>query len=120
MDMQSIKNSIEAAYENHGYCFGIRAMTGVQTAEVGSILPNSYHWEDGVSTGNEIDGTCAIGFDVEFGEIESEQHFLKMVELVKNTYSGQVVVICGSQNIDEPHNDQDEVVIKNAKVISII
>ena len=116
-----ISKVIEKAYDAGASDFGIRAMTGGKVVAVGESLENSYHWEDGISTGVEIDGTCAIGFRVELGEID-QASFEKAVAAIKDYADDgvQVVVIAGNLNIDECFNDHGEVVIKDAVCVAVL
>ena len=105
--------------------YGLRVMTKFnpkdQTVNVGDLLGNSYHWVDGCSTGEAIDGTCAIFLDVDDfdGEVLNFDAAVKLAEQYKND-DEQVVIVGGDLSIDEVFNDKNEIVIKNAEVIDIL
>lgn len=119
---EQIKNAIEKTYDQGIYSFGVRAMTGGSKVEVGEDVNPSYHWEDGENTGEQMSGTSAIGFEVDFGEVESEKRFNKAVEKVIKLYGSgeQIVIIAGQQDLDEVHNDPGEIVIVDAVCIAVI
>lgn len=113
-----IKAAIESSYNNGVSAFGIRRMTGGIIAQVGDDVAPSFTWEDGEQTDEELGGTSAIGFDVEFGEAD-EESFAEAMSLM-DQYEGQLVIIAGDQNLDAIHNDCGEIVIAEAVVIAVL
>jgi hypothetical protein len=119
MNASEIKTIIEANNNEYGY-FGIRAMmqnplTGEnQIVEVDDILQNSYVWEDGETTGEELNGTCALklNYDAELSEID---YTLKNV----NVYSWNVkqFVLLGASRADYG-TDANEIILENAVVLA--
>lgn len=123
IDFDQLNQVIEQAYDAGIYGFGIRAMKGGVVVKVGDELENSYHWEDGEFTDEQIDGTCAIGVDVDFGELEDTEYFLEQLAEVKKTYGGngeQIVLIAGHQNLDEAHMDNGEIILSDATCIAVL
>ena len=79
--------------------------------QVGDILAPSYHWEDGETTDWVLNGTS--GCEV------STENFDKMYCRFIEEYGslGNVVLIAG--NYYEYGMDNDEVIIRDAKVIAV-
>ena len=79
--------------------------------EVGDILESSYVWEDGETTDEVLNGTS--GCEV------NAKNFDKMYSRFMKEYGslGNVVLIAG--NYYEYGMDDDEVIIRDAKVIAV-
>ena len=103
---EAIKNIIARAEEiKDEYCFdfiGVRVQENEFTE--GEILDNSYVWVDGESTGEELDGTCAVNIDD--------------AELANNYFGDHVAIIAG--NCGEYGQDLGEIIIRRAEVIEVI
>lgn len=105
--------------------YGLRVMTRFnckhEVVNVGDFIGNSYHWVDGCSSGDAIDGTCAIFLDVDGfdGEVINFDAAVKLAEQYKHD-DEQVVIVGGDLSIDEVFNDTNEIVIKNAEVLEIL
>lgn len=119
---EQIKKAIMEAYDKGIYSFGVRAMTGGESVRVGEYLDPSYHWEDGSATDEQMSGTSAIVFHVEFGEVDEDEFNAVIQKTIKTYGSGdeQIVIIAGQQDLDEVHNDESEIIIMDAKCIGVI
>lgn len=98
---------------------GIRVVHGQAPVKVGDLLPASYRWEDGESTGEELRGTSAIlvGNGC-LGANEAEiRRALRIFESYRGLH-GQIVLISGeSQGAGE---DVGEIIIDKARVIEVL
>ena len=76
--------------------------------ELGTIDHVSHRWDDGVDTGEELDGICTLS--------------VKALPRLRNLLSGyigeHVAIICG--NYAEYGEDDGEIIIRDAEVVSII
>jgi hypothetical protein len=93
--------------------YGIRWIHDSDPVSVGDSLPNSYRWEDGESTGEELNGTSAIectADDAERGLIQ-----------IKDSYAskGDQIVLIGG-NSREWGEDDGEILIKDAVVLAVV
>jgi hypothetical protein len=120
VNASEIQNEIERNHMKYNY-FGIRSMTpspitGKETSvKVGEGLPNSYHWDDGDTTGVEINGVCAIGINID-SDVREIEKALKSV----SKYDGDQIVLIGAYGKDYG-DDDGEVILRNcATVIAII
>ena len=127
MTIEEIRNFITKA--EYGY-IGIRADS--RDYQIGDVMDNSHqlfqdpqytdfgHTEllypyisegpySGFYDAGELDGTCALSV--------SENNIEKMLEVVKN-YGEKIYLIGG--NSMECGNDEDEIIIRNAKVIAVL
>lgn len=127
MKVEEIRNLISGAEYNY---IGIRADS--RDYQIGDVMDNSHQlFQDpqytdfectellypyisegpysGFYDAGELDGTCAL-------EI-SENNIEKMLEAVKN-YGEKIYLIGG--NSMECGNDEDEIIIRNAKVIAAL
>ena len=78
---------------------------------VGDIAPNSYQWEGGEPTDEELCGTCAvtledIGFDGALEQIDSYR------------YVDGLLVLIGSEYHPVPGFDEHEIVLRDAAVLA--
>ena len=119
MNVQQIFDTIqeESVYIQY---FGLRALTQnsetgeFETAEVGGNVKNSYIWNDGDNTGEEIDGVSAIRIN-EADTDEIEQAIREMQPYLTNA---KQVVLLGSDEAN-PGDDHHERIMKNAKVLAV-
>ena len=111
MNAKQIKKIIENNKYEYNY-FGLRAMTRdpmtgkyPKQLGVGDETDNSYAWEDGEPTEDELNGTCALGIDrdAEADEIEAAIKNLRM-------YDAKQVVLIGSRYQDYG-SDEGEVIM---------
>lgn len=112
---------IEAAYDNGFFDFGLRVMTGCVDVQEGSEIENSYHWEDGNITEDQMSGVSTVGFEADFGEVD-EESFNKALSLIDQykEYGAKMVIVGGNHNADEIHNDEGEKVISNAVCVAVL
>jgi hypothetical protein len=99
--------------ENPGYeFFGIRADD--RAFEVGQMLPNSFVWDDGVKTDEELDGTCAIRLYDYWTEKYNEN-----AESQASEYPFDNVYLIAAKSAQEG-NDRNELVMFEAVVVEIL
>lgn len=116
MNANEVYEIIQNNRSNYNY-FGLRSMTPNYytnddvTAKIGDMPRNSYHWDDGESTGVEINGVCALGIDMDDEPAKIE----KVIESLKS-YHGKQVVLIGSFGIDYGE-DQGEIIMRNGETI---
>lgn len=100
---------------------GLRVMTGGAKIEVGDALDNSFVWEDGDCTTEQLDGACALDLEFDGWDID-EERFNKMMDQAKQyallSNDEQIVIIGGDESYEG--NDPDEVVILDAECIAVI
>lgn len=119
MNASEIKNIIETNNAEYGY-FGIRAMmqnplTGKnQIVAVDDILDNSYAWEDGETTDEELPGTCAIKLNYD-AEIEAIESALKNIKVY--SWNVKQFVLLGANSADYG-TDANEIILENAVVLA--
>ena len=82
--------------------------------QVGDSLPNSYEWVDGLTTSDELDGTCALMIDFDGFDVGYIEDSIKELAPYKPLGS-QVVLIGGSGSYQGA--DDGETVISNAVVL---
>jgi hypothetical protein len=96
--IEEIKDECEYEY------IGIRIQEEKFTE--GEILDNSYVWDDGECTDEELDGTCAINLDDAKLALE-------------NGYFGEHVAVIAGNN-REWGKDKGEIIIREATVIEVL
>ena len=124
MNAQQIFDIIqeESAYIQY---FGLRALTQnsetgeFETAEIGGTVKNSYVWNDGDNTGEEIDGACAIKInEADTRKADTDEIEQAIREMRPYIANAKQVVLLGSDEA-EPGEDYHERIMKNAKVLAI-
>ena len=104
--------------------YGLRVMTvnplsnKKEIVNVGDTLGNSFDWADGLTTENELDGTCAVNIDNPWGELEADDIECALQTIKDYGSEGQLVLIGG--NNAEYGQDQYEIIINNAVVLAIV
>ena len=95
---------------------GLRVMTnhgnGTDVPKVGDVLPNSYRWDDGESTGEELDGTSSI--HVYKRSITPDV----LARIRAYAANGKHLVLVGGSDA-RAGEDQGEAVIPQAKVLAV-
>ena len=85
-------------------------------------LDCSYNWEDSESTGEQLNGTCALGIT----EYDSEHDLMNIYKRALNMYAkcnGTNTVLLIADNTYEYGNDDGEIILGNgigADVIAIV
>lgn len=113
MDVDSIIKIMEKEENKEGntFAWGLRRTQKQEETIPGAELANSYHWEDGETTEKEIDGTCVITLPESDDVTDATlQRAIKLAQ----AYSGQLILVRGQVNIDEPTNDIGESILKDA------
>lgn len=101
--IEYVLNNIENIQDQYDYDYiGVRTQENAFTK--GEILENSYVWFDGESTGEELNGTCAL--------------MLSDVKQVTG-YCGQHVAIIGGF-YGEYGQDLGEIIIEEAEVLEVL
>lgn len=100
MDIQKYIELAKENFREYEY-YGLRFHQG-QPVEVGETLPNSFVWDDGICTEEELNGTCAINL------------CYPHIDRVSNDYVtlGDAIIIAG--NFAEYGEDPGEIIIKDA------
>ena len=117
MNIEQLNEIIEESGFNK---IGLRVMTGDKVVAVGEQLENSFVWDDGVCTSDELEGTCALDLEFDGWEIE-ESRLNEMLEIAKGyLQSGneQIVIVGGNDGYEG--NDHHEVVIYDAHCIAVL
>ena len=101
-------------------CIGLR---GLYTTETDTRLAPSYIWEDGESTGEQLDGTSALLVAgaweyVTWDEIENNLEYA--LANIFRYGDGRYAVIAGRHMVDAITEDSHEVVITDARVIAYL
>lgn len=122
-NLNSIVEKINADLSYGDY--GVRVMTKNPVDSKSSVetIENSYNWVDGITTNSEIDGTSAITIEVDHYEgVENIENLELTIVNTIETYGSdcEVVILGGTNNIDEPANDPCEIILKDASVISTV
>jgi hypothetical protein len=94
-----------AAAEKSWYALGLRCDS--RDLEIGEEVGDSYRWDDGEDTGEQLDGTCAID--------ASREDAIALIS--RYAFSGHLYLI-GSQTNYCGGEDKGEIVISNAVVIA--
>lgn len=115
-------NQLNEIIENSGLDkIGLRVMTNGETVSVGDYLNNSFTWDDGITTDEQLEGTCALDLEFDGWEV-SEDRLNEMLALSEFYQSGdskwQVVIVGGDESYEG--NDDSEVVIYDAKCIAVL
>jgi hypothetical protein len=114
MNANEIYNLIQTARSEYNY-FGLRAMTPCGnidvTVKVGDMPRNSYHWDDGESTGEEINGVCALGIDAD----DEQEQIEKVIKMLK-CYSGKQIALIGSL-WHEYGQDEGEIILRGNETV---
>lgn len=92
----------------------------VQKYEVGQELYPSRYWEDGVETGEVLDGTSAliISADWRYDSRDTIKSNLSKYGPLVSQYGDNIYVIVG--NIAQGGDDIGEIIIPDAKVLMIV
>jgi hypothetical protein len=124
---KEIREAIEKMYDSGVYTFGVRAMTRKPSGERVMVRPgddveNSYAAYDDVEP-RELGGASSVGFSVDFGKVEDEDHFNEIIERVAREYAedeDQIAIIAGRHNLDDENNDMGETLISSPTVVSVV
>lgn len=116
MNGKQIAEEIEKSEYSY---FGLRSMTpnyyggNDVVATVGMVMPESYIWDNNESTGELLNGTCAI--DITGCE---DEEISKVIDSLGRNYDGKQIVLLGSHRRE--HGDDDgEIIMCDAVVISV-
>jgi len=118
MNAQEIFDIIQEEAQYIEY-FGLRALTvnsegEYETVEVGGTVRNSYVWDDGDNTGEEMEGASAIKInEADMDEIENA-----IAEMAPYLSNAKQVVLLGSDEA-EPGEDNHESIMKFAQVLAV-
>jgi hypothetical protein len=119
MDAQEIKNILKENRNQYCY-FGVRAMTvnpvteEREVAVVGEQIADSYHWEDGESTGESAGGVCALAIDADDDKAKIEDIIQNIMYYVAD--GCEQVVLIGSMR-REYGMDPDEIILSSNDTI---
>lgn len=94
--------------------YGLRVVHSGDEVEVGEELPNSFRWEEGERTNEELDGVSTIGI----GSSEQIDHAVKIVKRGGYEPVGEQVVLVGGESAGWGE-DPGERVIRNARVLAV-
>ena len=101
--------------------YGLRVMSDplikgveIHKPNIGDILPNSYRWDDGDSTGEELEGTSSLYLGGQKAKVTT-QHIKSMAPYLR---LGKYAVLIGG-NEAFSGEDPGESVIPNAEVIGV-
>ncbi len=107
---QEIKQIMDDSRGQYNY-FGVRSMTQnpvtseQPVAVVGESIANSYNWYDGDSTGEKINGVCALAVDADDSIAKIEKVLAR-----SKMYHGEQIVLLGSM-YSEYGEDAGEVIM---------
>jgi hypothetical protein len=104
MNSADIQNAIAAAAESW-YVLGLRYDS--RELELGEDVGDSYRWDDGEDTGEQLNGTCAI--DASRNDA---------LDLISDYKEFGTLYLIGSQTHYDSGEDKGEIVITNAVVIA--
>jgi hypothetical protein len=98
---------------NQGYeIFGIRADD--RKFEIGQMLPNSFIWDDGEKTDEELGGTCAVRLYDYWTEKYNDG-----AEKQANEYPFDNLYLIASKSAQEG-NDRNELIMYEAVVVEVL
>lgn len=130
--MTNLVETIKAAAEKGYHVFGIRRIwEEAGLLSVGDWCPDSYDWdyENDISTrettGTTLDGACAVVIDTNHlfldgsDDNELEEAIEKAMKTSKGYYGDQTLLIGGNDHWEYGW-DEDEVIIRDAKVLAVI
>lgn len=130
--MTNLVETIKAAAEKGYHVFGIRRIwEEAGLLNVGDWCPDSYDWdyENDISTrettGTTLDGACAVVIDTNHlfldgsDDNELEEAIEKAMKTSKGYYGDQTLLIGGNDHWEYGW-DEDEVIIRDAKVLAVI
>ena len=123
MDTKEIAQIIEKNRTKYDY-FGIRAMTmnpitrEFEIAEVGKPVSNSYDWDDGETTGYQLNGVSAVEIVDIWDEIENSVK--DALKAVKDYDDRSQVVLIGSIASDHGSDAGEIIMHGNDTVLAII
>lgn len=109
----------KAEYENYGIRVMMRnPITGkYPSVEIGGSIENSYHWEDGETMGEEIEGVCAV--EITIDSIDDALHILNdYIFMIGNESSCKNIVLMGSE-YSEGGNDYNEIIMEEPEILVI-
>lgn len=119
-DINKLVNDAISAMQDQGIShFGLRVINTESSRKVyalGDSLPNSHHWNDGISDDDDVlDGTSCV--DIEsmcmFDGVTDIESDLELLEPYKGLGS-QIVLVAGRSSYEG--NDPGETVISGAQV----
>ena len=118
--IDALSDIIAAANLGTADCIGLR---GLYTTETDTTLAPSYIWEDGESTGEQLDGTSALLVAgtweyATWAEIEANLKYA--LNNIVRYGDGRYAVIAGRLVVDAIIDDPHEVIIADARVIANI
>lgn len=116
-EAQQILDSIRSHYDSsrkHQY-YAYRVIPDDHNYQPGDYLPDSFRWEDGVNTGESLQGTSGIGID-----IDSPEKGIETALKQRKIYIGKRHAIIASDKSPITGDDYGEWVLPDAKIVSII
>jgi len=114
-----IKKLAETMLVSDGNYYGVRKLQEDENYEIGDIARVSFDWDyaNDCRSNVKLNGTCAIGIDVDDDDQEFEIEYA--IKYVTEKYHGKQIAILKAETIDGG-NDPGEVVMHNAEVIEIL
>lgn len=133
-NMNELIDAMKQAKESGYNVFGIRVVENdAGILNVGDWCPDSYDWDHELdcstrdTTGETLNGACAVGIDTSCLMLDGEDDEDAAAEIEKAVekseaagyWGDQMLLIAGSDGC-EYGDDENEIIIENAKVIAIV
>ena len=115
--MKNLNEIIEALKKEEWRYIGLRCnnnnpITGKKpSVKIGDVLDNSFEWDDGNPTEEELNGTCAID------TFENPEYAFSLVKTYNRNHNE--IMIIGSDNAEYGF-EEEELIMKDAVVLAII
>lgn len=100
---------------------GIRVMTGGVTVAPGDEIANSFVWNEGICTDEQLSGASNLDLHLDLWDEISEDRLAKMYEQSKDYDHENQVVVVGTRSYDcYEGNDPNETVMPDAVCVAVL
>jgi len=116
-DFDVIKAMIQDHYDaaSRHQTYGYRIIPDDMDLSVGDYLPDSFRWDDGVNTGEALNGTSAIGIEID--DIDSG---IRQAQKLRKKYLGKKHAIIATERYPSVGEDDGELVLPDARVVGFV
>jgi len=90
-----------------------------EALSVGEIAPNSYQWDDGETTDEELSGTCAITIDASPNLYPNHSPLIALTEIKHYIFGEGQLMLLGSEYPPQGGVDRYEIVMSDPVVLAI-
>lgn len=116
-DFDVIKAMIQDHYDaaSSHQTYGYRIIPDDMDLSVGDYLPDSFRWDDGVNTGEALNGTSALGID-----IDNIDYGVRQAQRLRGMYLGKKHAIIATNKGYSIGEDEGEFVLPDAKIVGFV